>query len=172
MTDPSILLARQPIFNRDQQVVAYELLFRPIESLIKGTFDGDGATSQVISNAFTEIGINKVTDNTRAFINYTHKWIMDPPDLDPHRIVMEVLENVEINEGVCNQLRALKQQGIKIALDDFTELNDRCRPALPFVDIIKIDLIATPKENLASLVGQLRQYNVKLVAEKVETHEE
>ena len=169
--EPTVLLARQPIFDRQRQVVAYELLFRPIGDMVSGKIDGDAATSQVITNAFTEIGLGKVTDNTSAYINYTPKWILNPPELDA-RVVVEVLEDVEINDSVLAQLKQLKAKGIEIALDDFTAITDDYIPALEIVDIVKVDLLSVPKEQLPALVKQLQTYKVKLVAEKVETHEE
>src|SRR5690625_6292637 len=51
------LLARQPIFNRKMQVVAYELLYRSSD-MNKATFnDGDRASSQVILNTYGNLSM-------------------------------------------------------------------------------------------------------------------
>ena len=56
-----IAIARQPIFNRNLEVVAYELLYRnygatDIQNL-EMTSAGDHATSSVIIDALTTMGL-------------------------------------------------------------------------------------------------------------------
>src|SRR5690606_15389946 len=58
-----------------------------------------------------------------------------------------------------------------VALDDFI-YHESLRPLVELAHIVKIDLMAVPREALAGHVGQLRRHNVKLLAEKIETGEE
>ena len=55
-----VFLGRQPILDRNQQLFAYELLFRS-GSGAQGNFasfvDGNQATATVIANAFTEFEV-------------------------------------------------------------------------------------------------------------------
>ncbi|HVL00622.1 MAG TPA: hypothetical protein VM553_12460 [Dongiaceae bacterium] len=81
MDTTNILLARQPIYDRELKVAAYELLFRPPADW---KWDGDLATSQVIVNAFADLGIEQAADNKRAFINFTRQWLLSPPPFEPH----------------------------------------------------------------------------------------
>lgn len=54
-------VARQPIFDINENVVAYELLFRTNNEDNKfNNIDGDIATSKVIINSFLLIGIKKL----------------------------------------------------------------------------------------------------------------
>jgi len=55
MPDQNVLLARQPIYDTQQNLVAYELLFRPESKGDMPSFDGNIATSRVLLNAFTEV---------------------------------------------------------------------------------------------------------------------
>lgn len=65
-------VARQPIFDRKQNVVAYELLFRGKNSInLYDGEDGDIATQEVISNSFLVIGIAQISGDKKAFINFT-----------------------------------------------------------------------------------------------------
>ena len=50
-------VGRQPIFNRNNEVYAYELLYRSSLKNAVGDVDFDVATSQLIMNAFIEIGL-------------------------------------------------------------------------------------------------------------------
>src|SRR5690606_40829424 len=74
------LLARQPILNRRQKVVGYELLCRPVPQDTRQWQDvfGDHATSEVLISAFNDIGIDQVTGGLPAFINFTRHWLHNP----------------------------------------------------------------------------------------------
>ncbi|RLU03504.1 MAG: HDOD domain-containing protein [Ketobacter sp.] len=169
MDSNPILLARQPIYDRDLNLFAYELLFRPPHPS-DWVWDGDEATSQLVINAFTEIGIDKVCDNRTAFINFTRKWLVSPPPFDARHVTVEVLEDVEPDAEVVNGVMALKEAGFTIALDDF-EFDAKWEPLLKMAHIIKIDVLAHQNEALEELVAQLAPYKVKLLAEKVEDYE-
>jgi c-di-GMP-related signal transduction protein len=62
-----IYLARQPIFDRRQKVVAYELLYRANEDNVNLETDGNLATSEVISSSFLNIGLDKITRGKKAY---------------------------------------------------------------------------------------------------------
>lgn len=165
----NILLARQPIYNRDLEVHAYELLFRA-PNQPDWEWDGDVATSQLVVNAFAEIGIDKVTDNKSAFINFTQKWLISPPPFDARYVTIEVLEDVEPNEEIISGIKTMSQKGFTIALDDF-EYDDKWIPILEIADIVKIDVLTLKDAELESTIEKLKPYNVKLLAEKVEDHD-
>ena len=58
-----IYVARQPIFDQDQNIFAYELLYRRGKVNSSGeNFNGDQATSEVIINSFLLIGIDELTN--------------------------------------------------------------------------------------------------------------
>ena len=58
-----IFVGRQPIYTRDLDVYAYELMSHPANQSTTDSIDSDKATSQVIINAFMEIGIDKLVGN-------------------------------------------------------------------------------------------------------------
>lgn len=172
-----IYIGRQPIFDRDLEVYAYELLFRS-GSLNQAAdanapFDGDRATSQVIVNAFIEIGLDQIVGNRRAFINLTRSFVTaaTPLPFPQDRVVLEILEDIEPDAEVLAGLRTLAGQGYQMALDDFVFQEDR-RALLEVAHIVKIDLMAVPRETLQAEVARLRRHDVRLIAEKVETRED
>ena len=170
MSADKILLARQPIYDTSMRITAYELLFRPADQTTMGIWDGDKATSQVILNAFTEVGIETVTGSLPAFINFTRKWLLNPPLFDPEQVVIEVLEDVEIDDEVTQAIVDLAAQGYKIALDDFI-FDEKYIPILRVASIVKLDVLAHDRETIADWVSRLRFFKVQLIAEKVETSE-
>ncbi|MFN2309778.1 MAG: EAL and HDOD domain-containing protein [Gammaproteobacteria bacterium] len=165
-----IYLGRQPIFDRDLNVFAYELLFRSGLQNCAGDIDGDQATSQVIVNAFIEIGLEPIVGPHRAFINMTRNFVTatTPLCFPKDRVVLEVLEDIRPDAEVIAGVQALVAQGYSIALDDFI-FDEALRPLVELADIIKIDLMNLSREELAEHVRLLRGYRAKLLAEKIET---
>lgn len=169
-----IFIGRQPIFNVDLNVYAYELSFRSSEDQITvSIIDGDIATSQVMLNTFVDIGLENLVGRHKAFINLTHYFLQDPDRvaIPPAQVVFEVLEDIEPEENVIETLRELKKRGYTIALDDFV-FAEHLQPMIDLADIIKIDVMALSLAEIGQLVTRLRTQNKKLLAEKVETYED
>lgn len=166
------LMGRQPILNGLEEIVGYELLFRSPQSLNSATVRGHiQATSQVMVDILTSFGIHDVLGEHRGFINVDAEMLMsDVLELLPsENIGLELLENIVVTPEIISRCRELKDKGFQLALDDH-----RYSPAYePFyeglADIVKIDLIATPLEELYQEVEQLRRYPIKLLAEKVDS---
>ena len=170
MSTENIYLARQPIFDRQLNLFGYELLFRPDISDTEESampFEGDQATSMVVFNALSEIGITNLVGNKKAFINFTRNHLINPPPTSPETIVIEVLEDIEPDDEVLEAIQELKTRGYIIALDDFV-YEDRFESFLELADIIKVDVLAANSETLECQVERLQKYKAKLLAEKVE----
>jgi len=170
MPKENVLLARQPIYNTDLGIFAYELLFRSDSNEQISDIGADTATSMVIFNAFSEIGISNVVGEHRAFINFTRNLLVNPPPFTNSEIVIEVLEDIEPDAEVINSLNNFKQQGFTIALDDF-EYQEHLQSFVDLADIIKIDVTALTETQIAEHVTQLKRPGIALLAEKVETQE-
>ncbi|MFT6906264.1 MAG: EAL and modified HD-GYP domain-containing signal transduction protein, partial [Oleiphilaceae bacterium] len=171
-TEPQdILLARQPIYNTDKEVIGYELLFRENTNIpTVGIFDGNRATSRVLLSLFTESDISTITHGLPAFINFTAELIHNPPFFDPKSMIIEVLEDVCITEKIVSSLKKLKANGYTLALDDFV-MDEKYKPILALVDIIKLELPEMNDEVLVKTIQSLKKYGVKILAEKIETPE-
>jgi EAL and modified HD-GYP domain-containing signal transduction protein len=168
-----IFVGRQPIYDRQLNVVAYELLFRSSADVNQAQImDGNQATSQVVYNAFMEIGLDLLVGSKRAVINLTRDFILqDYTALFPtDRVVLEVLEDIVIDVELIEAVRGLSSQGYTIALDDFIYY-DQLRPLVELADIVKIDILALDCLELQRCVAQLSRYKVQLLAEKVETRD-
>ena len=63
-------VGRQPIVDRDQHVVAYELLFRSSKTAAVADFDDVGkAAVRVIVNTFASLGLEAVLGHSLGFFN-------------------------------------------------------------------------------------------------------
>lgn len=170
MTETIPLLARQPIFDGNMRVVAYELLCRNSDLKFIATTDGDAASSQVLLNAFTELSIEQVVGKHKAYVNFTRTLLTSPPPFNRQKLVIEVLEGQQVDAEMLHSLMQLREQGYTIALDDF-ELDENTQNLVAYADIIKLDVLHLSPEKLQYHVDYLKPFGLTLIAEKVETYE-
>ena len=169
-SESQLLLARQPIFDVNVEVVAYELLFREFDDEQANVIDGDRATSAVLENALTHLDFSQILGGSKAFINFTANMLEVDMPFEAERCVIEVLEDVVVTPQLIERLKVLKDRGHAIALDDFLYY-DEAAPLLPLADVIKLDVLALNEEELASMLARFKHLDVVLLAEKVETQE-
>jgi c-di-GMP phosphodiesterase len=166
-------LARQPILDREQCLYAYELLFRRAVFGPADVTDDLEATASVMAHA-AELGMENVIGTSLGFVNIDAVVLMsDFIRFLPHdKIVLEILETVQVTPEILARVTELVAAGFTFALDDVVALSDDIQALLPLVEIIKIDIMATKEENLATLSHHFKQHGKKLLAEKVESLQE
>jgi EAL and modified HD-GYP domain-containing signal transduction protein len=172
-------VARQPIFDKKNEVYAYELLYRKdrVKNAYDEHVDADQASTRTIINGFVEIGLDKLTNGRKAFVNFTEKLLLDniPALLPPEYLVVEVLENIKPTPEVLQACERLKRAGFRIALDDFI-ICDENLAFLDYADIIKVDFITTSLEDIVNFIKYLRGKEssranpLHLLAEKIENN--
>ena len=90
-------LGRQPILDRSQDLLAYELLFRRAPCGSANVTDDLSATATVIAHA-AELGLDIVIGNALGFVNVDATALMSDfvTFLPSDKIVLEILESVEV----------------------------------------------------------------------------
>lgn len=168
-----IFIARQPIFDRNSEVFSYELLFRSCGDSTARFKDGSVASSQVILNAFVDMCIQDIAESRQVFVNFTREFLVGeiPLPLSSKSLVVEVLEDVVVDDAVVRGLQKLSRRGYMLALDDYIFTDDK-EALFDVIDIVKIDLLGCDITKLEPEIKALQARNIKLLAEKVETHEE
>ncbi|MFZ0964898.1 MAG: hypothetical protein WAO35_28915 [Terriglobia bacterium] len=93
---PTRFIARQPIFDRQEHVYGYELLFRSGMENRYTASDGDAAVRDVADN-FLSAGAKSLTAGRKAFINCTRQFLVNEyaTVLPKGETVLEILETVE-----------------------------------------------------------------------------
>ena len=170
----NFFLARQPILNRGQRLVAYELLFRDARERNEADITDDAeATATVIAHA-SELGMGQVVGDQMAFVNVDSVGLMSDfiRFLPNDKVILEILETVKATPEVMNRVRELKQAGFKFALDDVIGQSEDVRRLQPLCDVIKVDIKDMQPGTLQALARVLKNPGQKLLAEKVETIEE
>ncbi len=165
-----IFLGRQPILDRDQHIVAYELLFRSSSQGNSASVTDDLlATAHVITHAFSELGIASVLGDKKAFINISADLLLsDMIELLPQdKVVIELLETIQVDNQIISRCQELKAMGFSLALDDFGG-DSQFEPLFDIVEVVKFDLPQMGQEALEKHVSHLKRWPLKLLAEKVE----
>lgn len=168
-----IFIGRQPIFDAERRVVAYELLFRSGQGNAATVTDGDQATAQTLVNGIMDFGLDQVVGDKLAFVNLTRNFLLQQDRLPAlqQRLVLEVLEDITPDPQIVDALKELARRGYTLALDDFI-YREELRPLIAIAQIIKLELPQIGLEALPAHVEKLRRFNCRLLAEKVETYEE
>lgn len=167
-----IFIARQGIYDCEEKVVAYELLYRnsTINNFTSDVED-ELATYQVIEN-INSFGLDNLTNNKIGFVNFPEKLINKniATLLPKDKVVIEILENVNPTEEVIRNLKNLKKQGYSLALDD-VENEEDLKKFVEIVDVVKLDFLLSSKESRKRIAKLCKQYNIKMLAEKIENIE-
>jgi len=165
----SVFVGRQAIFDRQREVFGYELLYRDGQANRAEIVDGDEATARVMVNTFLELGIDQIAGTAQAFINLTGNFFLSHnyEVLPTKNVVLEVLESIEPTPLVLEALARARKHGYQIALDDFVA-RDSHRALLEVADFVKVDILALTNQQLCEQIQLLKQYPVRLLAEKVE----
>ncbi len=172
MTSFHVFIGRQPILDEKGATVAYELLYRDGKNAGFPGIDGTEATSRILYNLLMTSGIEEITGNRPAFINFTKKMLLSGlPAMDPKRIVIEILEDTLVDAALVETTAELVRKGFRIALDDFT-FDASFNPLLGLASVIKVDWRAQAEAEIPRLVSGLNGFRGRFLAEKIETREE
>jgi EAL and modified HD-GYP domain-containing signal transduction protein len=170
-----VCVARQPILNRDKELFAYELLFRGGGSQAANILSDMNATAVVLDNVLNNIGIDKIVQNSLAFLNCSYDFLLSeiPLSLNPDVFVLEILESVKIDDKIVEAVKNLREKGFKIAIDDFVPFKEKFMEVAPLVPYLAFCKLEYPEikdvDFLRSIVKSFQQKNVRVLAEKIET---
>ncbi len=165
---PSVAVGRQPIVDRDGVIVGYELLYRATRPDL-ALPSGEQMTADVVLGALT-IGVAQLVGDKTIFCNAERGVLTGetPVTLPAARTVIEVLETVTVDDVTIAGCEELVARGFTIALDDFVWI-DGAERLLELASIVKIDVMALGRAESEALAARCAPYDVRLLAEKVET---
>ncbi|PVY75437.1 EAL and modified HD-GYP domain-containing signal transduction protein [Tamilnaduibacter salinus] len=175
-TTETVLLAAQPIYDRDNALSAVELLYRRNDQLTAADVGDSQATSELLFNLCT--GITEQTDHyhSPAFINVSGDFLLSQQFLpiDPDRVVIELVERIKPSANVVESVRQWRRKGFRFALDDF-EFEDTWEALVDLADIVKVDVLGGDPAAIARQRERFDRPHLQWLAERVEdmtTHDE
>ena len=163
-------IARQPILDIDKNVTGYELLFRDGVNNFFPNIDPNAATSLILTQNHLTLGIEQIAGNLPAFINFHADTIIKnfPHFLDKEKVVIEILEDVELSDQLISACKELSEKGYALALDDHN-FDPKWQVLFPFVKMIKVDISQFNILQISKFVNSIEFPHIELLAEKVET---
>jgi c-di-GMP-related signal transduction protein len=171
VTQEFVHVGRQPIFDINNEVLGYELLFRArMDAETAEIGDATLATSQVIVSTFSQFGVRSLVGPGLAFVNVTRPFLTGelPLPFEPDRVVLEILEDIEPDAEVLEGCRRLVEAGFRLALDDLVPDD----PRLALLEVTaygKLDFERARPEDLTDVAAACRDAGLVLIAEKVES---
>ncbi len=164
-----LLMAQQPIFDRHKSLFGYELLFR-------GDHEGEAlfqnpevATSQVLVNLCMGISILNAQLRQPFFVNMTTELVLSDAffPISPDTVYIEILEDQQITPAFIAAVKRWHEHGFRFVLDDY-QYSESYQPLLPFMSMVKIDVLATTPLSIRPEIERLQALGLALVAEKIE----
>jgi len=174
----SIYFARQPILDVDGRIFAYELLYRSsLDQSFSPIEDDRSATAQVLVNALNLVKLKDIIGEALAFINIDKALLLDDMifSIPQEQFVLEILETVIIDESIINRIKELKKMGYRFALDDADcskEYILNFQSIFEYMDFLKLDIGLLEEDKLPQFLAIFKKFNLKVLAEKVETQEQ
>lgn len=170
----SAYLGRQPVLNRNQQLIGYELLFRSAsDSSTASPHAPLEADTQVLVNALNNMGTTWLIGSKLAFINVGEAMLTSDflELLPPRRVVLDIAANIQAGNELVSRVRHLRSLGFGISLDDFT-FEQPSAALLDLANYVKLDVQAMDKLHFQALAGRLRSYPVIRIGERIESYEQ
>jgi c-di-GMP phosphodiesterase len=173
-TIDSIVLARQPILDRRESVVAYALHYRPLTP--SGHLaDPESSIASVIVGAMAEIGLEKLVGERPAHIEITPQFLhyVGQLPLPPERVMLELAAPSRADEALLRAVDDVARAGFRITIVGVI-------PAGPgellwrLASAVKLDsrAVVGGGDEVNDLLTGLRRRGLRLIAERVDTPEQ
>ena len=166
-------IGRQPIYNRELEVFAYELMSHGNEDAPVTAAGADKTTSQVIINAFMEIGIDNIVGKHTAFIKLAERFLTTDTQLPlpPGKVILKIPGYIQVNSTVIEAAARLTKAGFKLALDDYL-VHKHLQPLAIMASIIDINIESMDRPALTAHIKILKKLHPTLLVDYVKTHAE
>ncbi len=168
------LLAIQPVYARNLDVKAFELLLeqaggtRPIDAI--------QAISQVVIDSYTTLYQNGRTQSLPCFLRLDEETLFDA-DLSTfprQHFILEVPGDIRPSAEVCERLRELARMGYLLSLSEYHSHGPTAgiETLLNIVHIVRVDIASHSREDLEAILNELKPYNLDLLAENLNGKEQ
>jgi len=165
-------VVRQPVFDSNDDVAGYELLYHPGASEATANRGGRRPSAPPIVRTCIDVGLEKLTSGRPAFMSFTREMVLARAYAPlPHdAVVVGVPGGVKSDGAVEQACEAVVEDGYTLALDDFV-WSSYCRRLLELTSIVKVDVSNQLPATLDDLAQRLAVYDVRLLATRVQTAE-
>ncbi len=169
-----IFVGRQPIYDRDLETYAYELMSRSSRSnREEEQLDADKATSQVIINAFLEIGIDKLVNKNIAFIKLAERFLRTDEELPlpADKVILKIPAYIKVDDSIIEGAKRLTKAGFKLAIDNYL-IHKELQPLANMSYMIDLNIEDMERSDLQSHIKILTKLHPILLADHIKTHDD
>ncbi|MDD2780438.1 HDOD domain-containing protein [Sulfuricurvum sp.] len=164
----SSYIGRQPIVNERGALEAYDLFY-------SGNQGNTHLTSNLINDLQSAFGIDRILGKRIGFIRADYPFIFHEllELLPKERVIYALLEEIVIDEPLCEHLKRLSSLGYRFALNDFaftTENIEKFSPVFPYLEFVKIDISRTTRIKREDIEG-LKKLGLIVIGAKIESHD-
>jgi EAL and modified HD-GYP domain-containing signal transduction protein len=160
-----ILVTRQPIFDRREELYGYDLVLRPSGVAANGNTP---FPEQLVVNAFLGIGIDQVAADKWAFVTVDRNMLLGGAArlLPKERVVLQIAGRLGNDQNLIQACDQLASSGYRLSI-----ATDRPREVpedlLRVVDIVKINVSTVDRAMLSDMTSWLHGFEVRLLATQV-----
>ena len=169
-----VFVGRQPIYDRDLEVYAYELMPRSSQFQKDEEIDNsDEISSRVIINAFLDIGIDKVVGKKPAFIRLSEHFLRsdDPLPLPADNVVVKIPTSLSVDEETIAGVKKLTEGSFKIAIDNYL-IHSHLQPLVTMASMIDMNVQQVNGDDLRAHIQMLKKLHPLVLADHVESYEQ
>lgn len=166
-------VARQAILDRNENVFAYELLYRNSnDNFFPNNVSDDTATAELFFDSLLFYGIEHLGNHKKLFINLSVSSIKSglPKLIDPNNVVLEIIERVKMPDELLSFILKLMKSHYIFALDDY-DSDPKWDNLLQKVHYIKLEVDKDLKKTLKQVISLKEQFpSKKIIVERIEDH--
>lgn len=166
-------VARQAILDRNENVFAYELLYRNSnDNFFPNNVSDDTATAELFFDSLLFYGIEHLGNHKKLFINLSVSSIQSglPKLIDPNNVVLEIIERVKMPDELLSFILKLMKSHYIFALDDY-DSDPKWDNLLQKVHYIKLEVDKDLKKTLKQVISLKEQFpSKKIIVERIEDH--
>lgn len=166
-------LARQPIFDRNQMVIGYEIIYRSsLGAPDYSDTEYDEARTRLLLNSYLDVGMDTLLGGHIAFINFDKELVLkdSPLLLNRSTTVIQIDSSVVPDDVFIDKLNAYKHDGYLLSIADYTS-NYPYKEIVDLADIIQVDLSSNNISELKRIAKRFELTTQILLAKGVDTHE-
>jgi EAL and modified HD-GYP domain-containing signal transduction protein len=163
-------LARQPILNAKQEIIAYELLYR--DSEVSAAYANERhATAALLVNVLNQADFHNVIGNALAFVNIDDRFLRHEivDTIPPQTFIFEITSSSALDELTVERIEVLHKKGYHFCLDvtEYKDLN-KYKKLFHFLSYCKVDSSSFDAVHIADIAKLLHSYRIQAIATKLE----
>ena len=164
-----ILLAKQTIYDAENNCYAYELLFRTPMGSTAEDVGGEIATNQVLVNYCASVSEETEESQLLAFVNVDSQFVLEFDSLPvaPENVVIELTGQLEPSKELVESVKAWKKLGFTFALDCY-DFKAKWDELILVMDYVKVDVLLLDDGVLRESMRKVNRHKCKWVAKRVE----